>query len=328
VPSRGSRLDVAPLVSVVVPAYNSGAFIRETIRSVLTQTLADLEMIVVDDGSTDETPSLVAQARDPRVRLIQVPHSGLPPATRNRGLREARGRFVAFLDADDLWLPGKLEAQVRYLETWSTAGCVHTAARHLVDGRVEEVPPLRGDTRVLDGSEAIPRLLTRTFIYNSSSMVRREVLDQVGWLLEEPGFLMADDLDLWLRMAEGGLGFGYVAEPLILYRVRPDSVSRDTLLDLTCTLRVLDRAKARAPRLYRRFRGPFRRRMRYVQQNLGEIRIRQGLQGGLRSVLNSLRLEPLSARAWAWLMLALLGPRPRAKLLKWHQSRRHGLAPS
>jgi len=317
---------VAPLVSVVVPAYNSGRFIRETVRSVLTQTLADLELIVVDDGSTDDTPTLVAQVRDPRLSLIRLPHGGLPPATRNRGVRESRGRFVAFLDADDLWLPRKVEAQVRYLETSPNAGCVHTAAHHLVDGRVEEGLPLRHDTRVLDGNEVIPRLLTRTFIYNSSFMVRREVLDRVGWLLEEPGFLMADDLDLWLRMAEAGWGFGYVAEPLLLYRVRPDSVSRDTLLDLTCTLRVLDRAKARAPALYQRFRGPFRRRMRFVQQNLGEFRIRNGLPGGLRAVVRSLYLEPLSARAWAWLMLALLGPGPRSRLLGWHHSRGPGLA--
>lgn len=317
---------MAPLVSVVVPAYNSGAFISETIRSVLAQSLADLELIVVDDGSTDDTPTLVAQIGDPRLRLIRVPHSGLPPATRNRGLRESRGRFVALLDADDLWLPRKLEAQVRCLEISSSAGCVHTAVHHLVNGTVEEAPPLRHDARVIEGSEAIPRLLTRNFIYNSSTMVRREIFDQVGYLLEEPGFLMVDDFDLWLRMAEVGWGFSYVAEPLVLYRVRPDSVSRDTLLDLTCTLRVLDRAKARAPEVYQKFRGPFRRRMRYVQQNLAELRIRNGLPGGLRALVHSVCLEPLSARAWAWLMLAFLGPGARTRLLEWRQSRSHGLA--
>ncbi len=300
-------------------------FIRETVRSVLTQTLADLELIVVDDGSTDDTPTIVTQVADPRLRLIRVPHSGLPPATRNRGVRESRGRFVALLDGDDVWLPRKIEAQVRYLETTPGAGCVHTAVHHLVDGRVEEVPPLRHDTRVLDGTEVIPRMLTRTFIYNSSFMIRREAFDQVGLLLEEPGFLMADDLDFWLRLAEVGWSFGYIAEPLILYRMRPDSVSRDTLLDLTCTLRVLDRAKARAPELYQKFRGPFRSRMRFVQQNLGEIKIRKGLPGGLTALARSLCLEPLSARAWAWLMLAFLGPGTRARVLEWRQSRARGL---
>src|SRR4051794_13197703 len=106
-----------PTVSVVVPTYNQPRLLSETLDGVLAQTFADFEVVVVDDGSTDDTPAVLARyaGRDGRVRVVRQPNAGIG-AARNRGLDEARGRYVAPLDHDDLWMPGKLAAQVAFMQ--------------------------------------------------------------------------------------------------------------------------------------------------------------------------------------------------------------------
>jgi glycosyltransferase involved in cell wall biosynthesis len=104
-----------PLISVIIPAYNAQKTIRETIESVLNQTFKDFEIIVIDDGSQDSTVEIVSAFSDPRLRLFSYPNAGVS-ATRNRGLAQANSEFISFLDADDLWTPDKLEAQLRALE--------------------------------------------------------------------------------------------------------------------------------------------------------------------------------------------------------------------
>ncbi len=123
----------SPAVSVVIPAYNEAMFVRRAVDSVLNQTLTDLELIAVDDGSVDNTLA-VLQSCEPPVRSLTQPNAG-PAAARNRGLRTARGEFVAFLDADDWWQPTKLERQVALLRTRPDLGFCSTATRVvLADG--------------------------------------------------------------------------------------------------------------------------------------------------------------------------------------------------
>ena len=95
---------------MVIPAYNAAATIRETLQSVLAQSLTDLEVIVIDDGSTDQTAHVLRAFEDPRLRILSFPNGGLA-ASRNRGIQHARARFISFLDADDIWTPDKLQAQ-------------------------------------------------------------------------------------------------------------------------------------------------------------------------------------------------------------------------
>jgi glycosyltransferase involved in cell wall biosynthesis len=115
---------VRPVVSVVIPAFNAARYLGEALDSVFGQTLTDLELVVVDDGSTDETPQVV-QGYGSRVRYVRQPNAGVASA-RNRGVAESSGRYVAFLDADDVWLPGKLERQLEALAARPSARVCHS----------------------------------------------------------------------------------------------------------------------------------------------------------------------------------------------------------
>ena len=112
-----------PLVSIVMPLYNKAPYVLRSLESVGAQTVTDLEIIVVDDGSTDEGPDLVARSSDPKIRLVRQANAG-PGAARNRGLMEAQAPYVAFLDADDCWLPQFLEQNLAFLESHPHAAAV------------------------------------------------------------------------------------------------------------------------------------------------------------------------------------------------------------
>jgi glycosyltransferase involved in cell wall biosynthesis len=200
-----------PAVSVTVASYNYGRFLAAAIESVLAQTFGDLEMVVVDDGSTDDTPEVVLPfLSDKRVRYYRTPHHGVA-AAKNLSIRFARAPLVAFLDADDLWLPGKLERQMALHRAEPGVGVIY-ARRLLIDehGRrlAYQQPPLyRGNV--------LNKILHTNFVCNSSALVRRSVFDRVG--IHNEDLELAVDYDLWLRVARA-YRFDYVDEPLVLYR--------------------------------------------------------------------------------------------------------------
>jgi glycosyltransferase involved in cell wall biosynthesis len=188
-----------PRVSVIVPAFNAARTIRDAVASVFAQTYRDFEVIVVDDGSTDGTCAALEAWRD-RVSYVAQPNGG-PGRARNTGIGRARGEFVAFLDADDLWLPHKLERQIEYFDAFPDAGLVHTAvclgmadagALARATAAVAHTPPRRIYCELFE---------TRTEIHTLSVMVRRAVLDEVGGF-DERREIHVEDWDLWLRIAE------------------------------------------------------------------------------------------------------------------------------
>lgn len=211
-----------PHVSVVIATHNYGRFLAGALESVLGQTLAALEVIVVDDGSTDDTPAVIAPYLcDPRLRWHPTSHRG-QPAAKNAGIRLARAPLIAFLDGDDLWLPTKLERQVALFRAHPELGVVYSR-RLLIDEEGWELeyaqpPCYRG--RVL------PQIFWRNFICFSSSVVRREVFDRVG--LFDEHLALAIDYDLWLRAARH-YPFDYVDEPLVKYRTGHANLSRRKL---------------------------------------------------------------------------------------------------
>ncbi len=190
-----------PSVSVIIPAYNAEAFIAATLKSAQAQTLSDIEILVVDDGSTDATGGIAADfaARDGRVRVIAKPNGGVGSA-RNRGLAEAAGDFVAFLDADDLWHPKKLETQRESLEASGDAAAFSLHVSIDRDGRV-----LGPSTRWPFETFPLPAHMVLRPVGNGSSLlVRREVALAVGGFDED--FVKRDlggceDLDFELRIA-------------------------------------------------------------------------------------------------------------------------------
>jgi glycosyltransferase involved in cell wall biosynthesis len=226
---------MTPAVSVVVATYNYGRYLPGALESALGQTFRDVEVLVIDDGSTDGTPDVVRRyLGDPRLRYYRTGHVG-QPAAKNTGIRLARAPLVAFLDADDLWLPAKLERQVALFRRDPGLGVAYT--RRLVideDGRevaYEHPAVYRG--MILD---ALFR--SNGFVCFSSVVVRRAVLDAVG--LFDEGLPLAIDYDLWLRV---GLRyrFDYVDEPLVKYRTGHANLSRRLEERLLAVSRIMDR---------------------------------------------------------------------------------------
>lgn len=189
-----------PLVSVVIPAYNYARFLPAAIESVLSQTYRPLELIVVDDGSTDDTPAVVAAYGD-RIRSIRKVNGGLS-AARNTGIQAGQGEYFAFLDADDLWMPDKLAQQVAVFEQHPEAGCVGCGVV-LVDGNLKPCGQSSHADLIGPPEQRVRKvLLRREWVGGSGSgaLVKRAVLERVGLFDEE--LTAAEDWDMWLRIVE------------------------------------------------------------------------------------------------------------------------------
>lgn len=218
-------------VSVVIPAYNAEPYLDECLRSVLTQTHPVIEVIVVDDGSTDRTRS-IAESFGAPVRLLQQKQGG-PARARNYGVREARGEWIAFLDADDLWKPEKIEKQLSALAAAPDAILCYTALLALkLDGSKVPVP-----TPLLSYVDAMLSL-TNVGIPPSAVMLRRETLLQVGGFNEvQRG---CEDWEMWFRLRKLGR-FCVVPEPETIYRESLGGLSSNAQRMYDDFLRMLDR---------------------------------------------------------------------------------------
>jgi glycosyltransferase involved in cell wall biosynthesis len=210
-----------PLVSVVIPAWNAAWCVGRAIDSVLAQSLRDLELIVVDDGSTDDTAAVLAKY-GASVHVITQANGGMSSA-RNAGIRAARGRYLAFLDADDRWLPDKLARQVDVLETQTElAFCAAVAI--LEDPGGTKVGEWRGPSGRTVRIADVFRNHSAVAGGASAVLARRELVLRLGGFDES--LAGAEDTDLWMRLAAHG-GFTCVDEPLVVVLRRPDSVSRN-----------------------------------------------------------------------------------------------------
>lgn len=199
-----------------MPAYNAEAFIAETIQSALDQTYRDLEIIVVDDGSSDGTVARVGAFGD-RVRLHQQRNGGVARA-RNTGVSLARGEWIAFLDADDLWLPEKIERQLAV----STDAMTFTNRYNIGDRG--DLPEVQTDCQPMSGGDIFEALLSANFITTTSVMIRRDLFERLGGF--DLRFNGAEDWDLWLRVAEDHT-IGFCPEPLVRYRLHAGGISRN-----------------------------------------------------------------------------------------------------
>jgi glycosyltransferase involved in cell wall biosynthesis len=215
-----------PSVSVIVAAYNAERYISETLDSIFAQTFKDYEVIVVDDGSTDRTPSIVAQY--PLVTCLQQRNCG-QPAARNAGIRAARGRYLAFLDADDLWLPSKLEKQVSLLSTHAEADWVYSDAIVFDSERRTVICRISERLALHDGS-VLRELLLCSFIPSPTPLIRREVFDESGLFDESPALRIGEDWNMWLRIAERH-PIAVIREPLALVRAHDMSMTQTTNAD-------------------------------------------------------------------------------------------------
>lgn len=234
------------LCSVIVPAFNVQAYVVEAVESALSQTYPEVEVVVVNDGSTDETAEVLAPLRG-KITYVEQPNQG-PAAARNRALREARGEFIALLDGDDVMFPDRLERVIGLLEADARLGFATSDAYFLEDGSsgpryYEELP---GGFRAEDQPYWI---LDYNFVFGMV-VVRRELFDGHGAFDES--LRTGEEWDVWIRFILGGERVGLVAEPLAYYRRRAGSLSRDPsqIIDdaLTIIERALDRTESRGIR--------------------------------------------------------------------------------
>lgn len=185
-----------PLVSIIIPTYNRASVLYYALHSVISQTMQDFEVFVVDDASTDSTPELIEYFNDPRIRYIRFDENRKSAAARNAGMQAARGKYIAFLDSDDEWLPKKLEHQVRLMDSLSDDwGCSYTGAYvNKVGGltRHRIYQPRRSGYLVKD------LLMGNFVIWTPTFMFRRSCLDHVG--LMDTQLVRSQDVDFYIRM--------------------------------------------------------------------------------------------------------------------------------
>jgi glycosyltransferase involved in cell wall biosynthesis len=293
-------------VSVIIPSYNSAAYLPEAIESALGQTVPPLEVIVVNDGSTDGTARILDQYRG-RIRSIFQENRGLS-AARNRGIAAARGDLIAFLDADDIWLPEKLEQQLACLAMHPRAGLVHTDI-FWWDERTGTK-----SRRDAEGNEFVGRcsqsLFFRSRVTPSTMLVRGECLAQVGDFDEAIRRPTTQDYDLLFRITRY-YELAYVAEPLILYRLHGSNFSKQVRAMEEDTLYVLRKVLRADPDLGKALGR------RVVHERLFDLSFSIGYQyhdagqstEARRYLLQALRHRPLSAATWLLYLANLLPPR-------------------
>ena len=206
-----------PTVTVVIPTHNDGAFIEEALESVLNQTFRDFEIIVVNDGSTDDTEQRLLKLHERIIYHFQ--NCKGPSASRNWAIRAAQSPLVAFLDADDLWLPTKLEKQVRFALANPQYGIVTTDVEWFNERGVTN-PSLKCKYPISNGF-VLKDLIFHNWIATSAVMVRRECFGRAGWFDEEPG-VFGEDWMMWVQIAAQYQVY-FLDEILARRRVRSDS---------------------------------------------------------------------------------------------------------
>lgn len=276
-----------PAVSVVIPAYNAAWCVAKAINSVRAQQGVDLEVIVVDDGSTDDTPAVLA-SYDDAVRVVRQANRGLS-AARNTGIAAARGDLVAFLDADDWWLPGKLQHQLDLLARRPEVGFCSTAAR--VEDPEGSLLNLWASPH-WDGPFVVRLFGSNADVAGSGSAVvaRRALFDRVGGF--DTSLRSLEDIDMWMRLA-AVTDYACIDEPLVVILKRPGSMSRN--LDVMREAAVAVMRKNR-PLLPPSHRGAYWRAcMAAVHGDYAKWRYRAGQRAGaLREVAHLLALAPLA----------------------------------
>jgi len=286
--------DRAP-VTVIVPAYNAAEFLPITLQSLQQQTLPPERVIVVDDGSTDATLAVAGQHG---ADCLQQEHAG-PGAARNRGVAAATTEFVAFLDADDWYVPDKLERSLDHLRELKAA-CVATDAWVVRGDRVEG---RKNDRRIVPVAMTMEMLLRGNPIICSTVVARREAVQACKGFDEDPDLVATEDYDLWLRMSARE-PIAYVPEPMTFYRVHPGSLSANTRF-LRGVDKILDRiAEQHVGEAH--FQALVRRRRADLRLDLAWDLITQGRRSEARQLIGEADRLRRSWKGWRMRLRSML----------------------
>ena len=293
------------LVSVVIPAFNREAVIGRALKSALRQTYDNLEIIVVDDASSDNTLGVVESFQDARIVYLRHETNRFAAAARNTAMRVARGKYIAFLDSDDEWLPNKIEQQVTKLQSLGDEwGCIYTGAYVFKD----DAKSGSLYSPVLNGHILAPFLLKKTTIFTPTFAFRREVLDTIG--LMDESLRRCQDLDFYIRILER-YKVAVIPEPTT--NIYLDTIKPLSSAGVASKRALLEKHKQKIDAL-----GFWNSRRLYSAEEylLAKLALNEGrLMSGLSSWLKSVWLNPLQKpqRHLSITYSALLGLRRRIK---------------
>lgn len=300
----------SPLVSVIVPAYNAAGHITEALESVRAQTVGDWEVVVCDDGSSDDTAAMASRF-DERVHVIRSPVNRGLASARNLAIGASRGRLLALLDSDDVWLPCYLERQLQLLERCrepEKVGIVSCNA--FLRGSEGRLPETYADRFGFAEDVTIERLLDISPIF-ISALIPRAALEQVGPFATD--LRSCEDLDLWIRLLEAGYRVVSTREPLVEYRLTPGQLSARPVAMARARQAVYRRAIARG-RLAPSQRGAAKRAIRReraletmasLAADLRERRMPHTRPSELGLLVRAVAENPARWRRWAGRLGAL-----------------------
>ena len=299
-----------PKITVIIPTYNAEATILETLQSLGQQTLADFEILVINDGSTDRTLEVLKGFCDERLHVFSFENAGATVA-RNRGIARAEGEFIAFLDADDLWSADKLELQLAALEQHPEAGVVYSWTAFIDEqGQfLYKQPPVYFEGNVY------PQLLLKNFLAcGSVPLIRRQAIESVGEFV--PGLASSQDWEYWLRLARQW-SFVLVPQHQVFYRQRVGAISSQIDRRENCKIAVIEQAFQAAPPELQPFKN---RSLANAYEHIACLYLErqsdaEGVKQGGRSLRKAIRLYPrivlekLTRRLLRkWLLMRSLSP--------------------
>jgi len=290
------------LVSVIVPSYNMAHFLPEAVQSALAQSYPNLEVLIVDDGSTDDTPQVVRQWEgNPRVRVHRQANGGLSDA-RNQGIALTRGPFIALLDADDTWATDKLAQQMRLFAGRPEVGVVYSDVA-LMDPEGKPLPrgPMRMHRGWISGA-----LLIENFVPASSAVARRECFERHGGF--DTRLRTGEDYDMWLRLSPH-YQFDFVPEPAIHYRIWGGQMSKDYRARYETGIRTMERFLANNPDVVER--AAVRRAWAHTYTGRGNVTLWRGRDrfGALRDYARALSFQPGYWPAWRAILRSFITSR-------------------
>ncbi|MCL5784052.1 MAG: glycosyltransferase family 2 protein [Patescibacteria group bacterium] len=198
-------------VSVIIPTWNRAKTLPKAIKSALDQTYPPLEVLICDDGSTDSSEQIVKAIKNPKVKWIPGKHSGLPAVPRNRGLKQAKGEWIAFLDSDDYWFPDKLEKQLMFADIVKTKAMCTNAKSQLPNGKISGKILYHSETTV-----TFEKLLNNNCIITSTSLIHHSLLKIIAKFPENKQLKALEDYAFWLRVSTQ-TNFSYIKESSIIY---------------------------------------------------------------------------------------------------------------
>jgi glycosyltransferase involved in cell wall biosynthesis len=291
-----------PKVSVIIPTYNCAHYLEQAIESAMNQTYRDLEIIVLDDGSTDNT-SEVVRKYGTDIRYIRQANAGLP-AARNRAIESSSGEFLAFLDSDDWWEPSKLAEQVPILEGDPELGLIYTDLRVVHDDG-EIIPSFLASRPLATSGYVFDRLLQSGFILPSTVLMRRTCLDQVGMFDES--MRSHEDIELWLRVCQKWK-VALVSQPLTHRRQGAANMTSNDNLKTEYSVKLFEKA-LRLPNLTIEQRNTMTEKLAGAYFMRGWFHFSNGhMRECRKSLRQSLGGRKSNPKVWVWYAVSYLPP--------------------